>query len=156
MEIIAIDPDVSLSGVATVNTRDGGLHIDKLNFYDALRYISARYDECEKRGEALKVVIEAGWMNRSNWHLLRTDSRQVIAAKGVAQGRNEQVSRLFGDICKGLGIDYEFRRPLSKIWRGKDRKITHQELERLIGRKLPRTNQDMRDAALLAWVEAGF
>jgi hypothetical protein len=42
------------------------------------------------------------------------------------------------------------------VWRGKDRKITQEELAAIVGQELPRTNQEGRDAALLAWVMAGL
>jgi hypothetical protein len=42
---------------------------------------------------------------------------------------------------------------LRKIWKGTDGKITQDELEQITGIK-GKTNQDGRDAALLAWVFA--
>ena len=39
--------------------------------------------------------------------------------------------------------------------KGKDRKITHEELTAIVG-KIKHTNQEGRDAALLAWVHAGL
>jgi hypothetical protein len=41
------------------------------------------------------------------------------------------------------------------IWNGKDGKITHEELAAFTGLK-GRTNQEERDAALIAWNYAGF
>lgn len=44
---------------------------------------------------------------------------------------------------------------LRKGWKGKDGKITHDELASFTG-LMGRTNQDVRDAALLAWAFAGL
>ena len=41
------------------------------------------------------------------------------------------------------------------LWKGKDGKITHDELAAFTG-IMGRTNQEGRDAALLAWTWAGF
>ena len=45
--------------------------------------------------------------------------------------------------------------PLRKIWKGKDGKITDEEIKAFMP-IIERTNQEERDAALLAWNEAGF
>ena len=56
-------------------------------------------------------------------------------------------------MCEHWKIPYEFVKPLKKIWQGRDRKITAEELEQVTG-KMIRTNQEGRDAALLAWTHA--
>jgi hypothetical protein len=58
-------------------------------------------------------------------------------------------------MAEHYGLHVTLRRPLTKCWHGKDRKITQAELEAITG-TAGRTNQEMRDAALLAWVEAGL
>jgi hypothetical protein len=60
------------------------------------------------------------------------------------------------ELLQYKGIDVTPVAPLKKVWRGKDRKITQEELAAIIGQELPRTNQEGRDAALLAWVMAGL
>jgi hypothetical protein len=47
---------------------------------------------------------------------------------------------------------------LKKCWKGKDGKITQDEIAYFVsaGEKMPRMNQDQRDALLLAWVCAGY
>ena len=77
-------------------------------------------------------------------------------AKGVSQGRNEQVSRLLGEMCEAYGMQWQFIKPFKKCWQGRDRKITHDELCAVTGLVYGRTNQEMRDAALIAWVAAGL
>jgi hypothetical protein len=59
------------------------------------------------------------------------------------------------EMCKHYGIEAVEQRPLQKHWRGKDGKITHEELASFTG-IMGKTNQEGRDAALLAWVCAGL
>jgi hypothetical protein len=46
-------------------------------------------------------------------------------------------------------------KPLKKNWKGKDGKITHKELALFTG-LTGRTNQEARDAGLIAWIFAGL
>ncbi len=59
------------------------------------------------------------------------------------------------------GIKVIEQSPLRKCWQGKDGKITHEELKRLcdmsgIEFNRPRSNQEERDAALLAIICSGL
>ena len=101
------------------------------------------------------VVIEAGWLNKSNWHLHRGFSIAKAAEVGRATGRNHQTGILIAEMCDYLGVPYVLRKPLRKVWQGKDGKITAKELSVFTGLR-GRTNQEGRDAALLAWCEAGL
>lgn len=153
---IGIDPDVDKNGVATLTISNRQLDIKNRTFPETIAYLQQASYEAQTSGWGFKIIIEAGWMNHGNYHLRMTDGRQASAAKGVSQGRNEQTSRLLGEMCEYHGMPYEFKRPLPKTWKGKDRKITHEELEQVTNQKLKRTNQEGRDAALLAWDKAGF
>lgn len=152
---IGIDPDVEKNGVAWLDVETRKMVIKELPFPQTVEYCVGQY-RATKPGDGFKVIIEAGWMNRGNWHLRRWDGRNGAAAKGVDQGRNEQTSRLIGEMLAYYNVPYEFKRPLIKCWAGKDRKITKEELESITGQKLGRTNQEGRDAALLAWDKAGL
>jgi hypothetical protein len=154
---IGIDPDCEKSGVALLDLETRKLTIQQLPFAEAVEQIRSWHQQLmEEQNHGFKVIIEAGWMNHGNWHLQRWDGRQAAAAKGVSQGRNEQTSRLLGEMMEFYGIPYEFKRPLPKCWSGHDRKITKEELEQVTGQNLGRLNQEGRDAALLAWDKAGF
>ena len=59
------------------------------------------------------------------------------------------------DMCEHYGIEVMAHAPLRKCWQGKDGKITHEELAYFTG-ITGRTNQDERDAGLLAWNYAGM
>jgi hypothetical protein len=54
------------------------------------------------------------------------------------------------------GIEVMEKQPLRKIWQGKDRKITHAEITAITGWDKKRSNQEERDAMLLAWNESGL
>lgn len=154
---IGIDPDVDKNGVALLDVNTHRLSIQTLTFAETLDYLTRAYYELHKRlNHGFKVIIEAGWMNHGNYHVKAWEGSQVSAAKGVSQGRNEQTSRLLGEMCQHYGIPFEFQRPLFKTWHGKDKKITQAELEDITGQKLARTNQEGRDAALLAWHKANL
>lgn len=153
--VIGIDPDVDKNGVATLDCNTKTLTINSLTFPDLLDYLLYQRRVAETTGRNVIVIVEAGWKNQGNWHLKRYDNKAVAVAKGVHQGRNEQVSRFIGQMCGHYQLRYEFIKPLRKCWRGEDGKITHDELAYFTGIK-GRTNQEGRDAALLAWNYAGF
>ena len=107
----------------------------------------------DESGESLVVVVEAGWMNaKSCFHTAQGKSAEKIA-KDV--GANHETGRKIVEMCKHYGIEVVQHIPLVKCWKGKDRKITHEELASFTG-LTGRTNQDARDAALLAWVFANL
>lgn len=153
--VIGIDPDVDKNGVAVLDCNTRTLEITTLSFPDLLDYLQYQKRIAETQGRNIIVAVEAGWMNQGNWHLKYRDSRNVAVAKGVHQGRNEQVSRIIGQMCKRYELHYEFIKPLRKFWHGDNGKITHEELAYFTGIK-GRTNQEGRDAALIAWTYAGF
>lgn len=146
--IIAIDPDVTKSGVCTLQPKTRDLKFDALDFPNVLELIRTTKDLTEPG--KLVVVVEAGWMNKNNWHLLQYDSNAQAARKGYDVGRNHETGHKIVEVCKALGIRVVEHIPLVKHWRGKDGKITHEELAYFTG-ITKRTNQDERDAILLAW-----
>ena len=153
--VIGIDPDVDKNGVALLDCNTRTLSVTTLTFPDLLDYLQYQKRQAEVSGRNVIVAVEAGWMNHGNWHLKYRDNRNVAVAKGVHQGRNEQVSRIIGQMCERYGLRYEFIRPLRKCWQGENGKITHDELAYFTGLR-GRTNQEGRDAALIAWIHAGF
>lgn len=150
--IIAIDPDATQSGVAEVKTETGELKVYKLGIAELIRYL-------HKKDVHTKIIIEAGWMNESNWHVLnRYMTARKAAAIGRSVGMNHQTGMMIEQICKDyFGLPTELQRPFKKCWKGKDGKITQEEMQTITGHpKLPRMNQDQRDALLIAWVHAGL
>ena len=153
--VIGIDPDVDRNGVAILDCNTRHLEITTLAFPDLLDYLLYQRRIAETQEKNVIVAIEAGWMNQGNWHLKNRDNRNVAVANGVHQGRNEQVSRIIGQMCERYQLHYEFIKPLRKYWKGENGKITHEELAYFTGIS-GRTNQEGRDAALIAWIYAGF
>ena len=149
--IIAIDPDVDKSGVAFLEVASRKIETACLSFPQLMDYLQ----NVSPARENIVVVIEAGWRNRSHWHTTRKDNNRISAAKGNAVGRNHEVGRKIVEMCRHYGFEVIEQPPLRKCWKGKDGKITHVELAAFTGIE-GKTNQDQRDAALLAWYIAGF
>lgn len=151
--IIGIDPDVKESGVAALDCATREFELHTMTFPEMLEYIKKIY---EYRPRPFTVVIEAGYLNKPHWHLSRYEKPAVAAAKGNSVGRNQQVALDLVSCLEYYGIPYDTIKPLVKMWNGPDRKITHEELVFFTGLKDRTTNQEKRDAALLAWGYADF
>ena len=147
--IIGIDPDVDKSGFATLDVNKRAITVTSLPFPEIaaheIRYLA------DLGGAKIVVVVEASWMIHGNWHVNQFDRRNKAAAKGYDVGRNHQVGKLIVEMCKYYNIPVVEHIPLQKCWSGKDRKITHEELTQFCPIDKTRTNQEERDAALLAW-----
>lgn len=151
--IVGIDPDVDKSGVAIYQEGLGFIKISSMPFagiVSAFEYIAS----CSNSDDYL-VVVEAAWLNKSNWHLSSSDTKRSACAKGVSVGRNMQVGMCLVEVARYLGLNVVEQKPLIKRWRGKDGKITHEELCYLLPTiQKTRTNQEERDACLLALAHA--
>lgn len=154
--VIGIDPDSDRSGIAVVDVSTRHIDVAAMRFPALIDEICRRLGMAERDGKSVTVYIEAGWLNASNWHLSRHDSRNVASKKGVGLGMCHQTGRLIAEMCEHHKVDFVLVKPLQKRWSGRDRKITQQELERFTGKIRGRINQEGRDAALLAWVYAGL
>lgn len=147
--VIGIDPDCEKSGYGIVDRENGDVvtlgACDFPTLLDILRVW----------GREASVYIEGGWLNQGNWHLLGRMSAARAAAIGRSVGRNHQTGMLIEQMARRQGYDVRVVKPLRKHWRGKDGKITAEELETVTGYH-GRSCQDARDAALLAWVYAGL
>ena len=71
-------------------------------------------------------------------------------------GRNHQIGIDIADIARHFSLDVRLQPPLRKIWTGKNRKITHEEICAITGYTAKRSNQEERDAMLLAWTSANL
>jgi hypothetical protein len=159
--VVGIDPDVDKNGVAFLDCATKRLKIMTYAFADTLDYLRRVKREAEVTNMHLMVVIEAGWLNKTHWHITPRDTKQSAAAKGNHVGRNHETGRKLAEMCEYFGIPYKLQKPLAlksgglHLWKSKDGKITHDELASFTG-ITGRTNQEGRDAALIAWVSAGF
>lgn len=150
--IIGIDPDVEASGVATLIRRTKKIDATTMKLPALMDYLRrVRYPTL-----TVAVVVEASWTTAHNFHSLPSDSKAVAAKKGYHVGRNHQIGIDIADIARHFSLDVRLQPPLRKIWKGKDRKITHEEICAITGYTAKRSNQEERDAMLLAWTSANL
>lgn len=160
--VVGIDPDVERSGCATLSLYDEvKLTINSHSFPELLEIVHAIAVEVAELGHTTVVYVEAGWKNKSNWHLSPKDTRASAAKKGEHVGRNQETGRKIVETLLHYGVEVVEQAPLRKCWQGKDGKITHEELKRLcqmsgIEFNSSRSNQEERDAALLAITCSGL
>ena len=153
--IVGIDPDTEKNGYAIIDMETRKVSVTTVTMPHLMEVIDNAQAKADDEGKRLTVYVEAGWLCQSNWHIGWRDSKERAAAKGRSVGRNHQRGM---DICEMLtyrGINVVQVAPLRKIWGGKDYKITHDELVDVVG-PVDHTNQEGRDAALIAWVNAGL
>lgn len=151
--IIGIDPDIDKNGVCFLDPKTRKANATVASFPSLMKFFA---DQAQCKGIETTVVVEAAWMhNKTNWHMNPKDSRRVAAAKGYSVGQNHQTGRLICEMARAYGLKVVEHIPLVKCWKGKDRKITDAEIKAFIPIQ-GRTNQESRDAALLAWVFAGL
>lgn len=149
--VIGIDPDTSKSGVAFLDVKTKMLEVTSLSFSDLLDYLQFLNDK--KQVGKLIIVVEAGWLNtKSNFHVKNPVAGQRVA-KNV--GANHQTGKLIIEMARSYGLKVYEQKPLKKCWKGAGGKITHDELAYFTG-IMGRTNQEARDAALIAWNFAGL
>lgn len=153
--IIGIDPDVEKNGVAFLETSTKKLEISSLTFPQLLDYMQFVKNQQDETGKSVVFIVEAGYLNKSNWHVKGNENKRIATAKGNSAGRNHEVARKIIEMAKHYGLDVIESRPLKKMWKGLNGKITHDELAYFTG-IYGRTNQEGRDSALLAWNYAGF
>lgn len=158
--IIGVDPDVDKSGVALLHVPTCKLEATSLSFpelLDYLQFVKKKSDECK---ESVIVVVEASWLISHHWHSKKGDNQRVTAMKGNSAGRNHEVGRKIVEMCEHYGLEVIEQRPLRKCWKGRDGKITHDELNYILRHnglpEVKRTNQDARDAALICILHANF
>jgi hypothetical protein len=145
--IVAVDPDVTKSGVAVIDVGTRIVEAYAMAFPNLVEYL---YD-LDK--ETTRIAVEAGWLNKPNWHC--APSMAAAANVGNRIGRNHETGRKIVEMCEHKGLPVSLVKPLGKRWKGTSGKITHPELENILkGLKLglnkKRTNQDERDSILIA------
>lgn len=150
---IGIDPDVEASGIAVVDAEKRCFCWATTRPFPELLEDVERF---KRYYTDFRIVVEASWMTTKNWHLPKTCSLARAAAMGRSVGRNHATGEHFVAWCRHKGVDVVEQPPLRKCWRGRDGKITHAELAQFVEGLQKRTNQEERDAVLLAWTAAGL
>lgn len=154
---IGIDPDAEKSGVGVVKRATREVDVKQLAFASLVAFLRLQHHRAEVQGKTIMVIVEGGWLNHGNWHIPFRCSTAKAAAIGRSVGMNHQTGLLLVEILKAEGIPVQVQRPLRKMWQGADGKITSAELAEITGKeKLPRCNQEGRDALLIAWVASGL
>lgn len=147
-KIIAIDPDVTKSGVTVLDVTSKSLLIHSMSFPDLIDFIYSFPDK-----ESIRIAVEAGWLTpKSNFHGYSGHRGERIA-KNV--GANHETGKKIIEMCEHKGYSVSLVKPLEKRWKGPRGKITRDELKCVLnqrkitlGRKS--TNQDERDSILIA------
>lgn len=138
MIYIGIDPDTQKSGVCIWNEKTKSIdYLACLNFFDLfdlLRHQNPNY---------LKIVIEAGWLNKSNWHGKASGSSALNTKIGERTGANFEVGKKIVEMCEYLKLNATLVKPIKT-------KKKADEFKRLTGYQ-KRTNQEMRDACMLVY-----
>ena len=131
---IGIDPDITASGVAVYDKDDNYLELRTLPFWELI-------DELKSYLVPIHVVIEAGHLiKKSNWHGAANNYTAARIGKNV--GSNHQIGKLLQEYCEKHDISHELVKPLGKV---------NQEVFNGIWERKGRTNQEVRDAAMLIY-----
>jgi hypothetical protein len=159
--IIGIDPDIDKSGLAVLAPKERQIALYDLTLPQMVDFFRECKKIYDKEGISYVVVVEASYLIQANWHLQWDDSKNKAAAKGKQVGRNHEIGRQIVEFCKHMKMPYEEKLPLKKCWAGKDGKITIKELNLLLEGTgfhpiVTQTNQEKRDAALLALDRSGL
>ena len=167
--VIGIDPDIEKNGVAIISKARRSMEVFSLTFPETLYMVKEIYKAWEEQYKetapnSFMVYVEAGWLNKGNWHV--TESRNGhfspsawAAAVGKSDGECSAVSKKLIECFEYDGIPVSPQKPLRKCWKGPDRKITHEELLKeleiyKVSHNLgKRSNPEKRDAALIALVK---
>jgi hypothetical protein len=133
--LIGIDPDVSKSGVCLYNSKTN-FTLLKLSYFEL-------FDLLKNTKGNTKVYIEAGWLNKSNWHKVSSGSSAINANIGLRTGANHEAGRKIVEMCEYLKLEYLLIKPTRS-------KINSDTFNKITGFK-KRTNQEVRDAAMLVF-----
>ena len=154
--IIGIDPDSDKSGVAFLQPATRKLEVSTLSFWQLHDYLVWVKEQEKKSGESVLVVVEHSNYTAHNWHIKGYNNKAVASRMGYDVGRCHRTGELIEELCKHLGLNFRAQPPFVKCWKGTDRKITHEEIVKITGLIAKRTNQEQRDASLLAWATANL
>ena len=154
--IIGIDPDVHLSGVGRFDVAERACTAAHLPFALLIDYVRDVEMVARMQQKQLVVYVEASWLISHNWHIGFADTKAVAAKKGQEVGRMHETGRKIVEMLEHYGIDVREQHPLKKCWQGKDGKITHNEITQVCKWDKKRSNQEERDAMLIAWYASGL
>jgi len=140
MIFIGIDPDVDKNGVAWYDSNNKELELTNLTFFELFDFLS----EQTLKENKIKVIIEAGWLNKSNWHKVTKGTSNINTQIGQRTGANHEVGKKIVEMCKYLELPFETIKPTK-------RKLNHKQFQQITKIIEKRTNQEQRDAGMLVW-----
>lgn len=160
--IIGIDPDVERSGFVVLDSE--ARHITfagALTFPEVITHLHMIAQEHAQEMSRVLIVIEDS-DTATNWHLnkIQYESMPLMnklrkaAAIGRSAGMCHATLRHLQEVSEGMGLTVRMQQPLRKLWNSKDGKMSQAEALQFMPGLPSRCNQEVRDAALLAWCEA--
>lgn len=161
---VGIDPDTDKSGLVLVDKQERRIMFaGALSFPDLIGHLRMTAQEHDTEMNRVLVVIEDSDTS-TNWHVNKLlgngqplkNKLHTAAAIGRSAGMCHATLRHIQEFTEALGLKTRMQKPLRKGWRGEDGKITQGEAEQFMTGLPKRTNQEVRDAALLAWVVSGL
>lgn len=129
--VVGIDPDIDKSGVALI--KDKKVTLLNLTFFEL-------FDFFNKEDPSL-VIVEAGWLNKGNWHTKDKGSAAINAKIGNNTGRNHETGRKIVEMLEYLKIPCLEKKPTQSKLNAK--------LFGMITKIKTKTNQEQRDAYML-------
>jgi len=141
-KFIGIDPDVTKSGIAFYEKDTKKVELSNLSFFDLFDYLSYVKKLRTLENDVL-VVIEGGWLNKSNWHTIKGGNSSINAQIGQRTGANHETGKKIVEMCDYLNLDFEVVKPTKS-------KVTHDFVKNMCG-IIGRTNQEQRDALMLVY-----
>lgn len=138
MIYIGIDPDCKKSGVAIIEKIENTKMLTLLNlpFFTLYSELKILADKNIKH----EIIIEAGFLNKSNWHFNNKFSTYKIAEIGERVGANHETAKKIIEMCEFIGLNHKVIKPLRS-------KIDSKMFEKITG--VNRSNQEQRDAFML-------
>lgn len=134
---IGIDPDTKKNGVAFWYQQTKKLELENRTFFELFDILKE-----SKKWFNITVVIDAGWLNKTNFHVTGTNKR-VNGQIGERVGANHETGKKIAEMCVYLSVEYVLHKPI----KSKVDKVLFEKITGYTGR----TNQETRDAAMLVY-----
>lgn len=139
---IGIDPDVRASGVCVWDAYTRTIVRLECVAFPALIEFFRTLSTSMPAG-SVHITCDAGWLNRSNFHTRAGQSHRVSVNIGERTGANHETGKKIVEMALYFGLPCELHRPTTS-------KVNADEFKKITGWR-GRTNQDMRDAAMLVF-----
>lgn len=158
--ILGIDPDVNKSGVCLLDTQTRRfVSVGVMTFHELVNLFYNHLPEMGYTRDDLKIVVEDSWTGCS--HIFKSShayNERKNASMGYDVGRCHQVGRMILEIGTDAGLNIMAKPALRKRWSDARHnfKCTQEEIAYFVEGWPERSNQEERDAALLAWDESGL